>query len=88
MKTRAERRHHHQRMIDRVKNFDWLKPKYWFGSEESREKHIRQMAENRHPCSCHMCRNPRHSRFHSGEEKLTMQERKAPKPEIDDDVQL
>ena len=27
-------------------------------------------------CSCHMCRNPRHSHFHSGLDKLTMQERK------------
>lgn len=87
MKTRAERRHHHQRMIDRVKNFYHLQSKFWFGSEESREEHIKRVAENRHPCSCHVCRNPRHSGFHKGKEKLTMQERKAPKPELDD-VQL
>lgn len=30
-------------------------------------------------CSCHMCRNPRHSYFYNKEEKLTVQERKAPK---------
>lgn len=88
MKTRAERRHHHKRMIDRVKDFYWLQPKYWFGSEESREKHIKQVAENRHPCSCDACRNPRHSGFHKGKEKLTMQERKAYQKIEDDDVQL
>jgi len=88
MKTRAERRHHHQRMINRVKDFFWLKSKHYHGSEEERQKHIKQMAENRHPCSCHMCCNPRHSGLHSGEEKLTMQERKAQQKIEDDDVQL
>lgn len=58
-KSRAERRHHHQRMIDKVKKFRWLQPEFWHGSEESREDHIRKMAETRHPCSCHMCGNPR-----------------------------
>ena len=59
MKSRAERRHHHNRMIEKVKHFWWLqKDKYW-GSEEKRQKHIRKMAETRHPCSCHMCGNPR-----------------------------
>lgn len=28
-------------------------------------------------CSCHGCRNPRHSCHHKGKERLTMQERKA-----------
>ncbi len=87
MKTRAERRHHHKRMLDRVKEFFWLRPKHYHGSEEQRQKHIKKMAENRHPCSCHMCRNPRHSDFHSGEEKLTMQERRALQEDTDD-VQL
>lgn len=61
MRTRSERRHHHQRMIDKVKNFHWLKPKFWHSGEERRQKHILKMAETRHPCSCHMCCNPRHS---------------------------
>lgn len=85
MKTRAERRHHHNRMIERVKNFHHMKGEFWM-SEEDRAKHIKQIAENRHPCSCHMCRNPRHSGFHKGKEKLTMQERKAAR--IEEDVQL
>ena len=85
MKTRAERRHHHRRMIDRVKNFAWIKS--WFGTEESREEHIKRVAENRKACSCDMCRNPRHSSFYKGRGKLTMQEKKALQ-EKDEDVQL
>lgn len=75
-KSRADRRHHHERMIDKVKDFFWLKPKYYHGTEEERQKHIRKMAETRHPCSCHMCCNIRRSDFHKGEEKLTMQEKR------------
>ena len=75
-KSRADRRHHHERMLDRVKGFHWLKQKFWNGSEEEREKHLRKMAETRHPCSCHMCCNIRRSNFHKGKEKLTMQERR------------
>ena len=58
-KSRAERRHHHERMIDKVKNFYWLQADKYWGTEESRQKHIRKMAETRQPCSCHMCGNPR-----------------------------
>ena len=58
-KSRAERRHHHNRMIDKVKKFDWLSPKYWFWTEEERQLHIKKMAETRKPCSCYMCGNPR-----------------------------
>lgn len=58
-KNRADRRHHHQRMLDKVKSFHWLKKIFWNGSEEERELHMKKMAETRHPCSCHMCGNPR-----------------------------
>lgn len=58
-KSRAERRHNHERMLERVKKFRWLQPEFWRGEEEAREKHIRQMAETRKPCSCDMCGNPR-----------------------------
>ena len=58
-KSRADRRHHHQRMLDKVKAFHWLKKKFWNGSEDERELHMKKMAETRHPCSCHMCGNPR-----------------------------
>ena len=58
-KSRAERRHHHERMLDRVKKFNWLKAMYWQGEEPERDKRIRKIAETRKPCSCHMCGNPR-----------------------------
>lgn len=58
-KSRAERRHNHKRMLDRVKGFHWLKPKFWHGTESERDQHMRKIAETRHPCSCHMCGNPR-----------------------------
>ena len=57
MRSRAERRHHHDRMKQKVSRFHWIKN--WFGSKESREEHIRQMTETRKPCSCYMCGNPR-----------------------------
>lgn len=58
-RTRSERRHHHQRMIDKVKTFRWMSPEFYHGEEEQRQKHIKKMAENRKKCSCHMCGNPR-----------------------------
>lgn len=58
-KSRADRRHHHQRMIDKVKKFRFVQPEFYNGNETLRQKHIRKMAETRTPCSCHMCGNPR-----------------------------
>jgi len=58
-------------MLDKVKNFDWIKN--WFGSKESQEDHVKRMAENRKPCSCWMCGNPRQHQ----KDKLTMQEKRA-----------
>lgn len=57
MRTRSERRHHHQRMLNKVKNFSLYQNYFW--SEEEKIEHQKRMAENRHPCSCHMCGNPR-----------------------------
>ena len=74
-KTRAERRHHHQRMIEKVSKFHWLQPKHYFGPEERRQKYIREMSETRHPCSCDMCCNQRRNAWLKGE-RLTIQERK------------
>jgi hypothetical protein len=56
-KSRADRRHHHQRMLNRVKKFFWYKN--WFSGEEHKEQHQKRMTETRKPCSCHMCGNPR-----------------------------
>jgi hypothetical protein len=58
-KSRSERRHHHNRMLDKVKNFWWLKSKFWHGTEEERDLHLKKVAENRQKCSCHVCGNPR-----------------------------
>ena len=70
MRTRAERRHHHQRMINKVKEFEWLKPTSYWGSENNRQKTIKKIAENRKFCSCWMCSNQRE---HWGD---TIQEKK------------
>lgn len=55
-RTRAERRHHHRRMLHRTSDFtkDWG----WNDVEEY-GKHIRKLAENRKKCSCIMCGNAR-----------------------------
>lgn len=73
-RTRAERRHHHQRMLDKVKTFGY----YWhdWQDEEKKTLHQKKTAENRKPCSCDMCRNPRRSGIYKGENRLTIQERK------------
>lgn len=57
MRTRAERRHHHQRMLDRVKNFRIYD--YFFLDDDARKRHQQKVAETRKPCSCWMCGNPR-----------------------------
>ena len=74
-KSRAERRHHHQRMLDKVKDFFIYQSGFW-KTEEDKFQHQRKLAENRKLCSCHMCRNPRRSAWYKGEGKLTMQEKK------------
>lgn len=75
-RSRAERRHHHNRMLEKAKNFGILTWKKDSISEEEYHKHLAKVAETKTPCSCHMCRNPRHSDFYKGDQKLTMQERR------------
>jgi hypothetical protein len=54
--------------------------KSWFRHVECKENDIETRAnrikKNRAKCSCHMCRNPRTSKFTKGKERLTIQERK------------
>lgn len=58
-RTRAERKHHHQRMLERAREIAGLQGLgNWFSKEEF-EKHIRKLAENRKKCSCWMCGNAR-----------------------------
>ena len=73
-KNRAERRHHHYRMLEKVKTFSYYQ--YDWNDDREKELHQKKTAENRKPCSCHMCRNPRHSGWYKGEGKLTMQEKR------------
>jgi len=57
-RTRAERRHHHNRMKKRTEEFRDLD----YYRETDPEKFAEQVcrrAENRQRCSCHMCGNPR-----------------------------
>ncbi len=56
-KSRAERRHHHHRMLEKVKDFTFYKYGIW--DEEDKLQHQRKIAETRTPCSCDMCGNPR-----------------------------
>jgi hypothetical protein len=71
-KNRAERRHHHQRMLDKVKKFRIYE--WFFWTEDQKLRHQRKVAETRKPCSCDMCCNPRHSDLNK--DKLTMQEKR------------
>lgn len=85
MRSRAERRHHRRRMMNKVKKFNWIEG----NNPEHTKKRIRQIADNRKICSCEMCCNPRHSEWYNGTTKKTMQERRMDEYEknlgIDDD---
>ena len=58
-RTRAERRHHHQRMLNRTRKFECVNGMQEWFTQDDFEKRIRQLAENRKVCSCWMCGNPR-----------------------------
>ncbi len=76
MRTRSERRHHHQRMIDRAKNFFISKWKKDVLTEEEYQKHLAFIAETKKPCSCGMCCNPRRAWYAKEKERMTMQEKR------------
>lgn len=84
MRTRAERRHHHRRMMNKVKKYSIVTA--W--PEEYADRRAKKFAETRKPCSCDGCGNPRHSVMSKSERK-TMQERRMDEYEknlgIDDD---
>lgn len=57
-RTRAERRHHHQRMRQRTENF--LDFKFYKEFDAQAFDHqVCRRTETRKPCSCEMCGNPR-----------------------------
>ena len=73
-----------QRLIQKVRNLSkWMRRERVkakvsgerFTIED--EKTARIEANHGKLCSCHMCCNPRHSRFNKGTGRLTLQERKA-----------
>jgi hypothetical protein len=70
---RAERRHHHERLF---KKYDTLLNVYHYWGGDFDKEHIRKLQDNFSVCSCSMCRNERRNPWTSGEERLTMQERK------------
>lgn len=70
-RTRAERRHHHRRMKNKVKKYSIVTA--W--PEEYHDLRAKKFAETRTPCSCDACGNPRHSLMSKGE-RLPMCERR------------
>lgn len=73
-----------QRLIQKVRNLQkWLKRERVKAKESGErftiedEKKAHKEANHGKLCSCHMCRNPRHSKFYRGLNRLTIQERKA-----------
>lgn len=82
--TRALRRFHRARMVNRAKTIQrhW----WWFDQQEDSEQlnlTAKKLADNISICSCHMCRNVRHSGFVKQTERLTMAERRAAKSHQD-----
>ncbi len=85
MRSRAERRHHRRRMMNRARDIPWIAD----APDEYKEKLLKKFADTRKPCSCSGCGNPRHSVMESGNKLKTMQERRMDEYEknlgIDDD---
>lgn len=56
----------------------WTWPKEWTAEERQKwfTKAVGLRRKTTKLCSCEMCRNPRHSKWHKGKQKLTMQELK------------
>ena len=85
MRTRAERRHHRRRRMNKAKDIPWIAD----SQEQYKEIKIRKFADTRKPCSCDGCGNPRNSKLFSGKSKKTMQENRMDEYEknlgIDDD---
>ncbi len=61
--SRAQRRHHHQRIVQREFHKLWHTHPWWEGrTSEDRTQALnraRKQARTPAPCSCNMCGNPR-----------------------------
>lgn len=73
-RTRAERRHHRLRMINRARRK--LTAVWDYESREWIEWYILKNHSHMANCSCYMCGNPRRVAWNKTKEKLTMQERR------------
>jgi hypothetical protein len=71
-RSRSERRHHRDRIKQRVKTFRDLA---WNRNDESFNERVVRRIDTRKPCSCYVCCNDRRNPFLKCE-KLTMQERR------------
>ena len=83
MSKRAERRHHYQRLKEKR-----IRDNYWgFGSWRNGydDSQVGYAANTPKPCSCYMCRNPRHNSWATRLERMTRQELKS---EVDYNQQL
>lgn len=76
MKTKTGRAFRRHRDELSLKLAHKLAEKWYPNNPEKVEQAARRLKDNRKPCSCSMCGNPRRSKTVSGKEKLTVQERK------------
>jgi hypothetical protein len=58
---RALRRHHKNRLINKMRRTLWWGRYREFESEAERREWLRRVVDNRKNCSCTMCCNPRRS---------------------------
>jgi Zn/Cd-binding protein ZinT len=76
-RNKAEKRKHKFRMrnnlLKKVKNDNTLYP---YLNDKELKKYINKWADIQCMCSCSMCCNPRHDKWRSKEQRLTIQERK------------
>jgi hypothetical protein len=74
MRTRAERRHHHNRMKKKAESFLYLQ---WYKKNEPEifQKQVVRTCENRKKCSCDGCGNPRRNSYAKMTDRQTLQEK-------------
>lgn len=77
-RKRAIRRHHRERMIQRVMKYDLVRFYWDWGQVDliKDRKRATQFYNHAAVCSCWMCGNPRRHKWPK-EEQITMQERKS-----------
>jgi hypothetical protein len=80
--SRQRRIRDRARMIAKAKRHAsllWTKPDPvagWKATFAARDDYAKRNHDNRKPCSCEMCRNPRRSSWASAKDRLSIQERR------------